>query len=356
MLAPSRGFLDNGGCVAARSPTWAGISTVKPHRGIQEKCDHRAGILPMAATIGRRCACSCPSYAPTPKQVHGNRSRLPPHKHPRTPRKPENHAAMSGGLNFAPTGPWPCRGSSRFDGSSACPASLSMTAPQGDDESIPNLGAAEVSKGQKSEVKGTKGLRIMGLFLKSTGQPPFFCWRTNMSQLPIEYATCIKNASGLFYGGGGDRTRVPRHFHISLYVRSRTYFRLRLTAPRPTGCRSTSRQQFLIPGVPNIDPRRAGICDQQSDLSGENPQPGLPIARQPVRDDSRQLNFGRLFTWPADQPRHATWTSSCPVESNSPPKTHTLTIAARRSSGNTLHRNHENQARKKGFAVIAGMV
>ena len=51
------------------------------------------------------------------------------------------------------------------------PSSLSMTAPQGDDESEPDLGAAEVSKGQKSEVKGTKRLRTMELFLQSKGQP-----------------------------------------------------------------------------------------------------------------------------------------------------------------------------------------
>ena len=29
--------------------------------------------------------------------------------------------------------------------------------------------------------------------------------------------------------------------------------------------------------------------------------------------------FSQLFTWPADQPRHATITSTYPVESNSPP-------------------------------------
>ena len=32
-----------------------------------------------------------------------------------------------------------------------------------------------------------------------------------------------------------------------------------------------------------------------------------------------QILFGQLFTWPTDQPRHATGASSYPVESNSPP-------------------------------------
>ena len=29
--------------------------------------------------------------------------------------------------------------------------------------------------------------------------------------------------------------------------------------------------------------------------------------------------FGQIFTWPSDQPRHATLTSHSPVDSNSPP-------------------------------------
>ena len=36
--------------------------------------------------------------------------------------------------------------------------------------------------------------------------------------------------------------------------------------------------------VANGDPRRSGICDQQSGLSGKSPQPGQPISRRPLRD------------------------------------------------------------------------
>jgi len=41
----------------------------------------------------------------------------------------------------------------------------------------------------------------------------------------------------------------------------------------------------------------------------------MPITRQPKRRYLRQLKiFGQLFTWPTDQPRHATCASDCPVE------------------------------------------
>jgi hypothetical protein len=49
------------------------------------------------------------------------------------------------------------------------------------------------------------------------------------------------------------------------------------------------------------------------------PQSGMPLIRQPVRSCLRQLLFGRLFTWPADQPRHAAYASTYPVEPSSPP-------------------------------------
>ena len=54
--------------------------------------------------------------------------------------------------------------------------------------------------------------------------------------------------------------------------------------------------------------------------------------RRPLRDYSRQVKYGgRLFTWPADQPRHATYTSSYPVESSSPPGVVAWPIIDRRS-------------------------
>src|SRR4029079_11259109 len=44
----------------------------------------------------------------------------------------------------------------------------------------------------------------------------------------------------------------------------------------------------------------------------------MPISRQPERIAFQQLMFDQLFTWPTDQPRHATSTYGNPVESNRP--------------------------------------
>jgi|GEM_PF-6269542 len=41
--------------------------------------------------------------------------------------------------------------------------------------------------------------------------------------------------------------------------------------------------------------------------------------RQPERSALRHFGFGRLFTWPTDQPRHATDAFAHPVEASSPP-------------------------------------
>jgi hypothetical protein len=48
------------------------------------------------------------------------------------------------------------------------------------------------------------------------------------------------------------------------------------------------------------------------------PCPALRISTQRERSYARQMLFDRLFTWPADQPRHATSTLIDPVESNRP--------------------------------------
>ena len=52
---------------------------------------------------------------------------------------------------------------------------------------------------------------------------------------------------------------------------------------------------FLISGVADGDPKRSGIGDRLSGLSGEGPQPGQPISRRPLRDYSRQLSFWSAF-------------------------------------------------------------
>ena len=48
------------------------------------------------------------------------------------------------------------------------------------------------------------------------------------------------------------------------------------------------------------------------------PQSELPISRQPEQSSFQQLLFDQLFTWPTDQPRHATSTYGHPVESDRP--------------------------------------
>lgn len=56
------------------------------------------------------------------------------------------------------------------------------------------------------------------------------------------------------------------------------------------------------------------------------------LIRQQERGYPRQIIFGRLFTWPADQPRRAAYASGYPVEPNSPPRS-----ALRSASRYTLH-------------------
>jgi len=72
--------------------------------------------------------------------------------------------------------------------------------------------------------------------------------------------------------------------------------------------------------VADSDPGRSGIGGRLLGLSGKSPQPGLRVVyAASTRLSSATNEFGRLLSWPADQPRHATCTSSCPVESSSPP-------------------------------------
>ncbi len=146
------------------------------------------------------------------------------------------------------------------------------------------------------------------------------------------------------YGGGGDRTRVPRHFHVGFYVRSRPNLHT-VSSPGPRnrqGCRLTSRQQFLTPGVANIDPRRSGITAGSRDSPAKSLSRGC-LVRQP-EPCYWQLSFGLLFAWPADQPRYATCTSACPVESNSPPRSDSITIAVRREGS----KEQGAESREKG--------
>ncbi len=54
--------------------------------------------------------------------------------------------------------------------------------------------------------------------------------------------------------------------------------------------------------------------------SDKGPQRDYLLLRQPEQSYLRQLKVGgQLLSWPADQPRHATGASTCPVETSSPP-------------------------------------
>ena len=61
-------------------------------------------------------------------------------------------------------------------------------------------------------------------------------------------------------GGGGNRTRVPKHFHVSFYVRSRL-FGSRRQGPGRQGTWLASRELLLASGVPGNDPKRVGFGD-----------------------------------------------------------------------------------------------
>jgi hypothetical protein len=138
----------------------------------------------------------------------------------------------------------------------------------------------------------------------------------------IKKPTCNDCCKLDFYGGGGDRTRVPRHFRADFYVRSRTHLHtVASQSPVRQGSCSTSRPHVLIPSVANVDPRRSGIAAGSRFSPAKNLSRGC-LVRQP-EPCYWQINFGRLFAWPADQPRRAACTSHCPVESKFAPESHT---------------------------------
>ncbi len=86
--------------------------------------------------------------------------------------------------------------------------------------------------------------------------------------------------------------------------------------------------------------RRFGPDDpalaSSGEASGRRPaaKPLGSAVRQPYgeRESSRQINFGRLFTWPADQPRHAAQRVRNPVDPGSPPNCQGTGSGSTRSS------------------------
>ena len=84
---------------------------------------------------------------------------------------------------------------------------------------------------------------------------------------PLSPFTCSIFRSLAKNGGGGNRTRVPRSFHGSFYVRSRIIYAFRLPAPNRRGAMQTSQEQFLTSSVPDSDSKRFGFGDELLGLS-----------------------------------------------------------------------------------------
>jgi hypothetical protein len=66
-----------------------------------------------------------------------------------------------------------------------------------------------------------------------------------------------------------------------------------------------------------------GKCQSEFATELRTPQTGIPcsvtpITRQPKSTAGLQLLFDQLFTWPTDQPRHATLIDDDPVKSDRP--------------------------------------
>ena len=60
-------------------------------------------------------------------------------------------------------------------------------------------------------------------------------------------------------GGGGNRTRVPRHFRDSFYVRSR-FFKSRSPSPNRHGLGRASRARSLATSVPGVTSREPDLA------------------------------------------------------------------------------------------------
>jgi hypothetical protein len=62
--------------------------------------------------------------------------------------------------------------------------------------------------------------------------------------LTLVVLTCRRMSQATVSGGGGNRTRVPKHFHDSFYVRSRFIYALRSEIPKRQGFLQASKALF----------------------------------------------------------------------------------------------------------------
>ncbi len=134
-------------------------------------------------------------------------------------------------------------------------------------------------------------------------------------------------------GGAGNRTPVPKHFREGIYVCSPTILAIRpcglsrvcWTGFRRAGLRDNYRPGFFStngrrggPGFPGPRVRASLTCVRTS--TSQAKAPGRLTGLTPRGSTAvQQLNFDQLFTWPTDQPRHATSHFRYPVDTRSPP-------------------------------------
>ena len=88
-----------------------------------------------------------------------------------------------------------------------------------------------------------------------------------------------------------------------------------------------------------------GKCQSEFATELRTPQTGIPcsvtpISRQPKSTAGLQLLFDQLFTWPTDQPRHATLIDDDPVKSDRP--RFRWKFAGQRISSLSIHRQQAN--------------
>jgi hypothetical protein len=163
-------------------------------------------------------------------------------------------------------------------------------------------------------------------------------------------------------GGGGNRTRVPEWLRASFYVCSLLLWPYRKSVVPFRSGRSSRRDRpvanrpWLPPAVPPV--AAAGGLISIAEIrspSGKARGSGLRCrVRQPERSAIRHFGFGRLFTWPTDQPRHATDAFAHPVEASSPPGCSVLIYARHRPLVNKnflFHGVPGPRFSSEGFAV-----
>jgi len=118
--------------------------------------------------------------------------------------------------------------------------------------------------------------------------------------------------------GGSTGLSLERVDAAVLEIKAQTHLPV-ILFPTVAKAVSTKADAIFFMSLLNSSERRF-LVGEQIESAAMVHQSGLQLIRQPVQSYRLQLLFGLLFTWPADQPRHATYTSGYPVDTSSPPK------------------------------------